>query len=85
MQVVAGEGPDLMGRDCFSGLKVTVKLGNVNMVKDKTSLQKILKKHSTVFAEGLGCLKGMVVKLNVDSSVKLEQCLSPSSIGCKKS
>ena len=51
----------------MSELKVSLKLGNVNVVDGGTSLQRILEKHSAVFTEGLGCLKGMVVKFNVDT------------------
>jgi hypothetical protein len=57
-----------MGRDWLSELKVTLKIGEVNTVEGESSLQKILKKHSAVFEEGLGCLKGMTVSLNVDNN-----------------
>ena len=68
VQVVGGDGPDLMGRDWLSELKVTLNLGNVNLVEGGDSLQKILEKHMVVFSEGLGCLKHTQVNLNVDSN-----------------
>ena len=68
VQVVAGNGPDLMGRDWLSELKVTLKIGEVNTVEGGNSLQTVLERHSAVFEKGLGCLKGMTVKLNVDDN-----------------
>ena len=68
VQVVAGNGPDLMGRDWLSELKVTLKVGEVNTVEGGNSLQTVLERHSAVFEKGLGCLKGMTAKLNVDNN-----------------
>ena len=50
-----------MGRDWIKALGVTLKLG------EPRSLHEILEKHSTVFEEKSGCLKGTEVKLNIDS------------------
>ena len=68
VQVVAGNGPDLMGRDWLSELKVSLKIGEVNTMEGGSSLQTVLERHSAMFEKGLGCLKGTTVKLNVDSN-----------------
>ena len=68
VQVVDGEGPDLMGRDWMSELVVTLKLGDVHALEGESALHEVLDKHSSVFTEGLGCLKGTEVKLNVDGN-----------------
>ena len=64
--VVDGEGPDLLGRDWMDVLKITFSVGEVHTVKQESSLQEILAKHSSLFTAELGCLKGMEVKLNVN-------------------
>lgn len=70
VQVVDGEGPDLMGRDWLRDLKVDI--GRIHSVEISQSLQDVLDKHSSVFASELGCLQGMEVKLNVDSNATLK-------------
>ena len=50
----------------MAALEVTISVGEVHSVEQERSLQEILSKHSPVFAEGLGCLQGMEVKLNID-------------------
>jgi hypothetical protein len=64
--VVDGEGPDLLGRDWMAALNVIFSVGDVHTVEQERSLQEILAKHSSLFTEELGCLKGMEVKLNVN-------------------
>ena len=66
VQVVEGEGPDLLGRDWIAALKVTLSMGEVHTVEEERSLLEVLAKYSSIFTEDLGCLKGMEVKLNVD-------------------
>ena len=68
VHVVDGDGPDLMGRDWIKALGVTLKLGEIHSVEESKSLHDVLEKHSTLFEEKLGCLKGTEVKLNVDSN-----------------
>lgn len=41
-------------------------MGEVHTVEEERSLLDVLAKHSSIFTEELGCLKGMEVKLNVD-------------------
>ena len=70
IQVVTGDGPNLMGRDMLSQLEVN--LGEVNLLTDviDNPLQRLLNKHSILFNEELGCMKDMKVKLQVDNSAK---------------
>ena len=51
-----------MGREWIKAL------GEIHSVEESKSLDEVLQKHSTVFEEKLGCLKGTEVKLNVDSN-----------------
>ena len=67
VQVVDGVGPNLMGRDWLSNLKVTG--GRVNLV-EHDQLKEVLDKHEAVFDGSLGCLKGVKVDLIVDDKVK---------------
>ena len=69
IQVVEGEGLDLMGRDWMSALKVTLNTGKCHSVQEDRALKKVLEKHPEVFGEGLGCLKGTELKLNIDPQV----------------
>lgn len=66
IHVVEGEGPDLMGRDWMSVLKVTLNTGKCHSVQENRALKEVLEKHAEVFGEGLGCLKGTESKLNID-------------------
>ncbi len=67
--VVAGSGPNLLGRSWLAELE----LGWEKMNKIQTSsemLQDILKKHEIVFKEELGTLKGATAKIHVVSGAK---------------
>ena len=68
LQVVDGAGPNLMGRDWLSNLKVT--RGLVNLV-DHDQLKEVLDKHDTIFDGSLGCLKGVKVDLIVNDNPNL--------------
>ena len=57
-----------MGRDWIKALGVTLKLGEIHSIEESKSLHDVLEKHSTLFEEKLGCLKGTEIKLNVDSN-----------------
>lgn len=65
IQVVQGDGPNLMGRDWLSQLGVN--LGSIQTIQaaDTCGLEVILEKHAEVFSEELGCFKGPKVKLQV--------------------
>lgn len=49
----------------MAALEVTLSMGGVHTLEQERSLQ-VLNKHGSVFTEGLGCLQGMEVKLDVD-------------------
>ena len=58
-----------MGRDWIKALGVTLKLGEIHSIEESKSLHDILEKHSILFKEKLGYLKGTEIKLSVDSNV----------------
>ena len=68
IHVVDGSGPNLMGRDWLGHFEVNLK--SINVVEHHSQLEAILDKHSEVFRDELGCLKGMPVKLLVHDGVK---------------
>ncbi|KAL5486601.1 hypothetical protein EMCRGX_G019103 [Ephydatia muelleri] len=69
--VVSNEGPTLLGRDWLAALDMDINsnIHNVHSIHS-SSLQTILDKHSPLFSEDLGKLKGVTVKLFIDRSVK---------------
>jgi hypothetical protein len=67
VQVVESKGPDLMGRNWLRDMKVTLE--GLHSLEQPDSLKQILRKHSSVFKSGLGCLQGAKVKLHVKSDV----------------
>ena len=69
--VVSNEGPTLLGRDWLValGMDINSNIHNVHSIHS-SSLQTILDKHSPLFSEDLGKLKGVTVKLFIDRSVK---------------
>ena len=66
-QVVAGEGPDLMGRDWLGRLNVNI--GQVNLV-EHDKIKEVLDKHEVVFDGSIGCLKDVKVTLQVNETAK---------------
>ena len=66
--VVNGNGPNLMGRDWISSLKVSI--GNIHRLGRSDKLSEILYKHENVFTEGLGTFAGGKVTLHIDPQVK---------------
>ena len=68
--VVTGNGPNLMGRDWLSSLRVSI--GEINSMKVSNKpevsnkLAAMLQKHDTVFTEGLGTFTGGKVTLHVN-------------------
>ena len=67
VHVVAGQGPNLLGRDWLSKFKIN--LANLYTLVAPDKLDQVLNKHSQVFQEGLGTLKNVKVKLEVDPMV----------------
>lgn len=67
--VVAGSGPNLLGRSWLSELELSWE--KVSKIKDSSELlQDILRKHENVFKEELGTLKGATAKIHVPSNAK---------------
>ena len=66
-QVVAGEGPDLMGRDWLGRLNVNI--GQVNLL-EHDKIKEVLDKHEAVFDGSIGCLKDVQVTLQVNETAK---------------
>ena len=64
--MVAGDGPSLIGRDWLGEL--IPDLAILNSSADD-NLQSLLRKYSELFNEELGLVKGLTVKLQVDTSV----------------
>ena len=82
LHVVDGEGPNLMGRDSMGKFKVN--LHNIVGEGVNSDLQKLLDKHSEVFSDKLGKLKGHKVKLHVNPQAmpkffRQDLCHFPSS------
>lgn len=70
VQVVDGEGPNLLGRDWIKRLEVTPDQPRVNLVGHSGKLEEVLDRHTAVFDGSLGCLQGMKVTLAVDDTAK---------------
>lgn len=68
--VVAGSGPSLMGRDWLYKLKPNLGIFHTSMhVGMDDHIQKLLSRHSELFKDELGLVKGVTVKLYVDPAV----------------
>ena len=65
LHVVDGNGPNLIERNWLS--KCRVNLGDIFILDTPSALKEVLKRHSSVFTEQLGCLRGVKVKLSVNS------------------
>ena len=66
--VVNGNGPNLMGRDWLSSLKVSI--GDIHRLGVPNKLSEILHKYDSVFTEGLGTFTGGKITLHIDPQVK---------------
>ncbi|XP_039761434.1 uncharacterized protein K02A2.6-like [Pararge aegeria] len=64
--VAKGTGPNLLGRDWLSPLKITM---NINFVAngDLVQMEKVIANHGEVFRDGLGTYKGNPVAIHVKS------------------
>ena len=63
LEIVAGSGPTLFGRDWMS--KISLDWGKIHQVHN-AALYSLLNKYTDVFSEGLGTLKGFKAKIYVD-------------------
>ena len=68
IHVADGKGPNLMGRDWSSNLKLTIN--NIYSLSTTSAVQGVLDTHATVFSEKLGTFKGAEVRLPVDAHIK---------------
>ena len=66
--VVEGEGPNILGRDWITAFKVD--FDQIDNLVGSNQLQVLLEKHSSVFNNEIGTLKGIKVKLHADPNVK---------------
>ncbi len=67
--VVAGSGPNLLGRSWLAELELSLEKINKIQISSEM-LQDILKKHEIVFKEELGTLKGATAKIHVVSGAE---------------
>ena len=67
--VVAGNGPSLLGRDWLQ--QITLDWHQINRVHSaKASCQNVLDRHSSVFQDELGGVKGVTAKFHIKVSVQ---------------
>ena len=74
--IIEGEGPCLLGRDLIAKLKLNdIKLSDIHSVANTslTSTQ-LVNEFPSLFAAGLGCLKGKTFTLNVNDKVPPKFC-----------
>ena len=68
--IVAGNGPNLLGRDWFEQIRLDwstiFHMHMASEINPQSALQSVLAKYPDVFMEGLGTLKGVKVKIYVD-------------------
>ena len=71
VQVVSGDGPNLLGRDWLGQLEVDLGATQVNTLQETgtTALDEILDKHPKIFSADLGCMEGPKVELHIDTKV----------------
>ena len=66
--VVAGTGPSLMGRDWISRFRLDWETLNTVRASPDSRIQEVLDRHSDIFKEELGHIKGAPVTLHTDPS-----------------
>ena len=67
--VVKGSGPSLLGRDWLQ--KIRLNWAEVRSLKAaSTTLEQVLVKHSGLFKDELGTIKGVTAKFHVDPNAK---------------
>ena len=64
--LVEGRGPDLLGRDLLSSLRLNWK----RVCRVGNPFDEVVARYPEVFSEGLGMYKGEPAKIHVDVSVK---------------
>ena len=67
--IVKGNGPSLLGRDCLQKIRLNwAEVHSQNAVSSQ--LEQVLTKHSSLFRDELGSIKGATVKLHIDPYAK---------------
>ena len=69
--IVKGQGPNIMGRDSITALKL--KWSSVHQLKG-LDIANALEKHSEVFEDELGCITEVEAKFQYDDYVERDQC-----------
>jgi len=69
VHVVDGQGPNLLGRDWLGKFKIS-ELSNIHTLMAPSKLDEVLDRHALIFEEGLGTLRYLKVKLQVNPSVQ---------------
>ena len=77
LMVVSGDGPSLLGRDWLGRLWLDWR--EIRMLNMTPALETVLSKHSNLFKEELGTIKGVTAKLHVSPDAKPRFC-RPRSI-----
>ena len=70
--IVAGNGPNLLGRNWLSHLKLNWNA--IHVVNQNQSLEGVLAKYDDLFEEGLGKLKGHLVEIAVQEDAQPKFC-----------
>ena len=78
VHVVDGEGPNLLGRDWLGKLNIN-QLANIHTLVAPSKLDKVLDKHALLFKEGIGMLRHVKIKLQVNQDVP-PKCFKARSI-----
>ena len=69
--VVKGDGPNLFGRDWLNSIKLNWQK-ITNLTQDNLTLDDVLQKHTPVFSEKLGLLRGTKAKIVLSHAQKLQ-------------
>ena len=72
--VVAGTGPSLLGRDWLLKIQLDWRTLHLLRAAPPTQLQAILNRHSEVFKEELGCMKGVTATIVIDPQAQPRFC-----------
>lgn len=64
LQIIAGNGPTLLGRDWLKQLKLNWHA--ICQLSDSVTLDSVLDSYSSVFSGKLGCVQGMSAKIQVE-------------------
>ena len=72
--VIEGSGPTLLGQDWLQHIRLDWHSLNHVDIDGQTSLKGILQRHTEVFSEELGHLKGFTTKIHVDPDAVPQFC-----------